>query len=83
MSTWTPVKTAEVKVDVSLNADGNIAVGTDTTAGTKAFTLKGFKVNGTPEQASTVLTHIVRNIAGGKFNANTMTYQEGKRGVVE
>lgn len=83
MSSWTPVKTAEVKVDIAMNGDGNIAIGTDTAAGTKAFTLKGFKVNGTPEQAETVLNNIVTKIAGGRINMSSATYQEAKRGVVE
>ena len=83
MSSWTPVKTAEVKVDIAMNGDGNIALGTDTAAGTKAFTLKGFKVNGSPEQAETVLNNIVTKIAGGRFNMSSATYQEGKRGVVD
>lgn len=83
MATWSIPKVAEVKVDVALNEDGNLAIGADTKAGTKSFTLKGFKVNGSPEQASTVLQKIITNIAGGSFDSSTAVYREEPRGVIE
>ena len=64
---WADVPVANVKFDVALNADGNIAKDGETAASQKSFTMKGFSVTGTPAQANTVLDKVIGDISGGTY----------------
>ena len=64
---WANAPVANVKFDVNLNADGNIAQEGDTPASQKSFTMKGFSATGTPAQANTVLDKIIGDISGGTY----------------
>lgn len=61
--------TATVKMNVGLNANGNIATGQDAVAGNKTFSIPGIKQAATLTEANTVFTNIVGNIAGGSFDS--------------
>ena len=64
---WAATPVANVKFNVNLNADGNIAKEGDTPAEQKTFTMKGFSATGTPAQANAVLDKVIGDIAGGTY----------------
>ena len=64
---WANAPVANVKFDVNLNADGNIAKDDETIAGQKSFTMKGFTATGTPAQANAVLDKVIVGISGGTY----------------
>ena len=64
---WAASPVANVKFNVILNAEGNIAKEGDTPADQKTFTMKGFTASGTPAQANAVLDKVIGDIAGGVY----------------
>lgn len=68
---WAAAPVANVKFDVNLNENGNIAKDGETIAGQKTFTMKGFTASGTPAQANTVLDKIIVDIGGGSYVSNS------------
>ena len=79
---WANAPVANVKFDVNLNSDGNIAQEGETVAGQKSFTIKGFTATGTPAQANTVLDKVIVDIAGGSYvsNSKVRTITQGVEG---
>ncbi len=79
---WANAPVANVKFDVNLNSDGNIAQEGETVAGQKSFTIKGFTAAGTPAQANTVLDKVIVDIAGGSYvsNSKVRTITQGVEG---
>lgn len=83
MPSFQPAVTAELRVDLRLDSNGFIVTDpTVTTAGTKSFTLKGFKANGTYDNAAALFKAILTDIVGAKFNIASTVYTE-RRGVVD
>ena len=82
---WANAPVANVKFDVNINEDGNIAQEGETPAGQKSFTIKGFVATGTPAQANTVLDKIIGDIAGGTYvsNSKVRTITQGVEGEPE
>lgn len=76
-------KVANLKVDVNLNADGNIAVDDDVVAGAKTMTIKGFKANGEVTDANMVFTKVLSGIGGASFNLNSAVRTVSQKAVNE
>ena len=82
---WANASVANVKFDVNLNEDGNIAKDGETIKGQKTFTMKGFTASGTPAQANTVLDKIIVDIGGGSYvsGSKVRTITQGVEGDPE
>ena len=65
--------TSVLKVAVPVNQDGNIAQDGETAAGNKLFTLKGFKTDGSADDADKIFTEIFTNIAGTTYDTLSAT----------
>lgn len=74
--------TANVKMNVALDENGNIAQNGDTVAGNKMFTIQGVKATATLDEAKTVFDAFVGNIAGGTYDSLS-TIKTISVGVVE
>ncbi len=79
---WATANTMSVAVDVNTKADGTLATGSETAAGTKTFTLAGISSSATFPQAKTVLDAFIGDIASATY-VESSAVQTIKRGVVE
>ena len=82
-ATWSEPAVSALKVDVALNANGNIAQTGQTVKGTKTVTINGFKTAGTAADAKTVWDAIIGDIGGGSFDTLTGSLTTVKRMVDE
>ena len=64
---------SDLKVNVDLNAEGNIAQEGETAAGQKTFTIKGFTANGNATQAIDVFNRLIEGIVGGSYDTLSAT----------
>lgn len=62
---------ANLKVNIDYDSDGTIAASSEVAAAAKAFNLKGFKADGTLEQANAVWSEILGNIGGASYDSLT------------
>lgn len=65
---WKENPTMTVKMDVALNAAGNIKQSGEEAAGKKTISLGGIKSDATFEQANTVCNEIFGKIGGGTYD---------------
>lgn len=68
MAEFAEATVSSLKVNVDLNAAGNIAQDGETAAGQKAITINGFKASGNLAAADTVFNKLIGNIAGGTYD---------------
>ena len=68
MAEFAEAKTAVLKMNVDLNASGNICQDGETAAGQKVISINGFKATGTLANANTVFDKLIGNIAGGNYD---------------
>lgn len=82
MAEFANAVTANVKMQIDMTADGNIAQTGDTVAGSKAPTIKGIKAAATLAEAKTVYDAFYGTIAGATYDSLTAE-KTIKTGVVE
>lgn len=70
---WSTPKTAAVKMQTPVTAEGYLAGQGDTPAGQKAFTIQGIKTAATLDESAAVFDAFVTDIAGGTFDSTTAT----------
>lgn len=68
---FVPQSTAKLKIDVALNADGNIAQTGQTAKGTKTVTINNFKQDGTLAQGKAILDAYLGTFAGASYDTLT------------
>ena len=69
MAEFAPLLTSTLKMKLAVNEDGNIAQTGEAAKGQKAFTLNGFKAEGSLDEANVVFGKIFGNIAGGNYDS--------------
>lgn len=71
MAGWENPKISTVKMRVDLNEDGFIAREGETKKGSKLQKIKGLKINGNIDEATTLFQTIISDISGANFDTST------------
>lgn len=79
MATFAIDRTGVLKMNVGLNANGNLATGEQAVVSEKSFSIPGVASECTVAQADTVFDKIIGDIVGGNYDSTTMVQTLTKR----